>query len=898
MPNLNVIKEGPGGFNEYIDDRAEAVVNDALTERNPTYTEFLTNASANVVTIQSGTYTVPNDVTVDSELRGATREWVGGVFVRDDSATFDGGVVISNNAGHKYVRQWDGVNIVPEFYRIGLNFIRNDVDAINRAGANLTSGGTISLKTGKTYWGKTVSMPFNTRLVGGTIKRIELPSSLLTVQANAGATSVTVADGSIFSGGMLVHIADGVGFSDLAGASAFQVVSVSGNVVTLNTPITHTMPVGSVLFHTVFQLGATSISQATDANITIENVVFDGNRTQNPHTQAWTLNGCIYLGGYHNNVRINNCTFRDIPGDAITVAGKAWVTNCAFHDIYGACVHGSAANSAAAKGVVIENCHFNNVCLSTAAEHGHGPAVGVYLQSNLTRDVQFLNCRIEGIGGNVVNYMSEGLVIQGCYIKDANGIFGEVSSAAPRQAPRIIGNAFVNVGNLYAGGFVGSEHLLDGIVISGNYFKNSAIRVGASRHSTITNNAFEFDSTYQTRFAAGDIQDLGFNAAVVLGGEVTFTGNRLINSAPASASLQRGVYMMGFDTPSTSYTLSGNTVQGFLVAIENALNTGTEVTPWKNVCTIVGNSITLPDVAGTRRGILSYASGVTIANNSIHSLRTLAAEGIYASGANNDITSGAIGCKVLNNIVTGCQFWLVTEWYCNVIDGNTFEGSVSHQNSSTRQTIGINTELTTSGVDRKTRTTIESVASELISATSSGSGSANLVKGNGSSTGFIEWVRSNGTRQAYAGFDSGDNLTFVNERPGRFDFNRGAKFSGLLTVEADGAYSVFINYGTFVGSNNSSGEPTLLVGRAVDNTAYVVGRNINLCAADDANLPSLRITNDKVSKFLYNVIFTPPSSVSLSNNNEFSIEMTSNTAGNLVYRGSDGTTRRMALTFS
>jgi hypothetical protein len=41
----------------------------------------------------------------------------------------------------------------------------------------------------------------------------------------------------------------------------------------------------------------------------------------------------------------------------------------------------------------------------------------------------------------------------------------------------------------------------------------------------------------------------------------------------------------------------------------------------------------------------------------------------------------------------------------------------------------------------------------------------------------------------------------------------------------------------------------------------------------------------------------PPSSVTLSANGQFSIEMTSNTAGNLVYRGSDGTTRRSAITF-
>jgi hypothetical protein len=46
------------------------------------------------------------------------------------------------------------------------------------------------------------------------------------------------------------------------------------------------------------------------------------------------------------------------------------------------------------------------------------------------------------------------------------------------------------------------------------------------------------------------------------------------------------------------------------------------------------------------------------------------------------------------------------------------------------------------------------------------------------------------------------------------------------------------------------------------------------------------------------ITHVPASSVTLSTNGQFSIEMTSNTAGNLVYRGSDGTTRRMALTFS
>ena len=61
--------------------------------------------------------------------------------------------------------------------------------------------------------------------------------------------------------------------------------------------------------------------------------------------------------------------------------------------------------------------------------------------------------------------------------------------------------------------------------------------------------------------------------------------------------------------------------------------------------------------------------------------------------------------------------------------------------------------------------------------------------------------------------------------------------------------------------------------------------------------PWLTFTNAGVSTFSGQVIETPPASVTLATNGQFSIEMTSNTTGNLVYRGSDGTTRRCALTF-
>lgn len=60
-----------------------------------------------------------------------------------------------------------------------------------------------------------------------------------------------------------------------------------------------------------------------------------------------------------------------------------------------------------------------------------------------------------------------------------------------------------------------------------------------------------------------------------------------------------------------------------------------------------------------------------------------------------------------------------------------------------------------------------------------------------------------------------------------------------------------------------------------------------------------RLANDSAFTDIQarNVIENPVASLTLSTNGQYGVEMTSNTAGNLVYRGSDGVTRRAALTF-
>jgi hypothetical protein len=77
------------------------------------------------------------------------------------------------------------------------------------------------------------------------------------------------------------------------------------------------------------------------------------------------------------------------------------------------------------------------------------------------------------------------------------------------------------------------------------------------------------------------------------------------------------------------------------------------------------------------------------------------------------------------------------------------------------------------------------------------------------------------------------------------------------------------------------------------------GLTIGGYAAGSATIASwLSFTSAGVATFAGQVIESPPATVTLATNGQFSIEMTSNTAGNLVYRGSDGTTRRAALIFA
>ncbi len=144
----------------------------------------------------------------------------------------------------------------------------------------------------------------------------------------------------------------------------------------------------------------------------------------------------------------------------------------------------------------------------------------------------------------------------------------------------------------------------------------------------------------------------------------------------------------------------------------------------------------------------------------------------------------------------------------------------------------------------------------------------------------------------------------------RSDANTGMQCSaaGNLTLQISGTQilgsgnvnEVTVRQAALLGFSSSAANVTSSPDagiRRATGPALVVVANSGLQVRNLANSADAALTCSTIVASS-DLTLTPSSSRTLSTNGQFSIEMTSNTAGNLVYRGSDGTTRRMALTFS
>ncbi|MFO0452104.1 MAG: hypothetical protein ACK52I_26210 [Pseudomonadota bacterium] len=137
--------------------------------------------------------------------------------------------------------------------------------------------------------------------------------------------------------------------------------------------------------------------------------------------------------------------------------------------------------------------------------------------------------------------------------------------------------------------------------------------------------------------------------------------------------------------------------------------------------------------------------------------------------------------------------------------------------------------------------------------------------------------------------------------------------AGDTISQTSGTNDVVLLSNTFSPTSGSANYNAFRISATINQTgdASGISRGVNVAPSLTAAADWRSFDTNVNTGFAYHSSGTAPSrlgggltwvpfttSQTPATNGQFTIEMTSNTAGNLVYRGSDGTTRRMALTFS
>lgn len=251
--------------------------------------------------------------------------------------------------------------------------VTNDSPALESAcaAAKATGGGTVYLSPGTYVLTRSLYLASNVSLVGaGRSTIITKPAtvkSLIAVNAIATATTVTVANGALFTVGQGVHAYD-TSSQDWT-ATPTTISAVNGNVLTLAIPLNGSLQTSrAAAVATSFPLIR---NEQASVNVRVSNLVLDGNRTAADPTGQFVLALIHFVETYTSLVDTvwfkrgatdaysdqgNNGTTTALSQAAVkatrnTIKG-CWIDDCALWGIhFGTCMEGAIAI-----GNVITNC--------------------------------------------------------------------------------------------------------------------------------------------------------------------------------------------------------------------------------------------------------------------------------------------------------------------------------------------------------------------------------------------------------------------------------------------------------------------------------------------------------------------------------------------------------------
>lgn len=493
---------------------------------------------------------------------GNSYKTYGGIFKKVLTGTENGGTIIVSSDNTIWQREWDGVNVRPEWWECGgydvygdpftnKNTISpvantvlgslavfhagiyNDRDRIQSAIYIGSSSDAINIEYsgGEYIIDKTLSNynPIAGEDINGqhnfnfsTIKRTNSPVTTLTSDLLANATEINVDDASNFRVGQNLNVFDpndtyeGLGFDE---AALLTITGILGNTISvLNSTPSKTFSSGSFVMLEVTLYDNRTFTLGT---VTYKDGFIDGNNTNNNSqrfSKDWRYNYGILGGTGANFVNFENIEFRDNPSENVTSpAGR--MVNCRGYNLNGSFFHYSMNDARYAlnlnTGFTIDDCYVDGVCINTDAVSVHCEAA---ITNSLHTEYVKINNSTFKNGAEYIFALDQGqpdtkcnFIISNSSFENFKAISLAFSAAAPiteREEGLNINNCkFYNCGDLVLGAF-GNDNQnniykglsWDQININNNMFVGSRFIFQSTTNLNFNNNQVLFRDELNSTF--------------------------------------------------------------------------------------------------------------------------------------------------------------------------------------------------------------------------------------------------------------------------------------------------------------------------------------------------------------------------------------------------------------
>ena len=689
--------------------------NSILTLPNYTALRNLTKYNHDIVIVDDWTYTGPD---------GNTYTTLGGIFKRTHERTIteNGGTIIVATNGDIWERDWDGIQVNPDWWECGgyntfgnldintPNELQNDNDRIINA-TNLKEGTKIVLANRQYIIDKSIQLKDNQKLDGNGAILKRKPMIALTYTAN-GTNQITVSNGSYFRAGNQIKLG-----TETTITHESVILSKSGNILTLNNSIpTSTNRIFlSLTTVSLTRSDETSTAQAISFGCEIYNVIFDGSMAATDYKYwdggNWTITGNVYVGSDYPGLWIHKCKFLNIPQENIYL-GSGLIENCYAENGNGSFVHFNSNNTENISksevdkkyGIIVRDNIIIDFCQT---DQGHNE--GVFTFSEYNPFVRIINNKIYGSNRGILGYMSPDdnmLLFEGNECHNAKTHIIKITSGAGATpfSINIKNNKFYSCGDIFVTQGSAGNRAQD-VNITGNDIYNGRLYFNSVNNLNIENNTIAwvdglygfdgFNDGYGLIAYTGDGREsyiyLGdcFNVNIANNG-IHGDGNSLHDDQYIHGILYYyAVSVSGTTvTDDKKFNISNNFISGFRKSI--SLNNysaqldryqGKQVAFWS----IFNNTIVMAqNLTSTGNYGIESVAGTEIVNNSIWMPNETTMDitfGILAHGPHTLAQSAnMIGTTVRHNRIYGgistansasiCVGYGGWNYYNNIVEGN------------------------------------------------------------------------------------------------------------------------------------------------------------------------------------------------------------------------------------